>query len=85
MIVIFIAIFLAIQVFVFGYLCGKGFERINANRKDINALATSLRGINDENRTYYTAVDYRLKALENKVYELEDSGFTIAKKHHPQK
>ncbi len=76
MIVGFIAIFLVLQVFVFGFLCGKGYEKIVANRKDINALAISVRSVESMVNAQYVAADYRIRALENKVYELEDSGFT---------
>jgi hypothetical protein len=75
--IIVLSILSLVEFAIIFYLAGKFFALLNHARKDINAIATRLRAIEDTSQVHYVSNAFRLSVLEKSVNNIGDTGFNL--------
>ena len=74
---ILIAILLILNLSATVYLIAALHERTNRFRRDIDALAKTVRRSEEAVQLYIATFDYQIRVLNKKVFDLGDTGFNI--------
>lgn len=59
------------------YFVASYYEKIDHCQRDINAIASRLRAVENNTQAWAAAYDYRIGVMENKVYDRGDTGFNV--------
>ena len=74
---ILLAILLILNLSATIYFIGVLHERSQKLKRDLDAIAARLRTMEEVNQVYQVSFDFRVKAMEHKVFGGEDTGFNI--------
>ena len=74
---ILLAILLILNLSATIYFVGVLHERSQKLKRDMDAIAARLRTMEELNQVYQVSFDFRVRALWNKVFNGEDTGFNV--------
>jgi hypothetical protein len=76
---ILITIFCIANMVISVYFIALFYERTDRASRDINAIASRLRIMEDSVSAHHIAYDFRIRVVENKMMDESDTGFTLPK------
>ena len=74
---IYLTIFCILNLVALAGFAGFFYERTIRDRRDINAIATRLRVLEDTSQAVKIAYEYRISVIEHRVFDNRDTGFNV--------